>query len=84
MVQNQPIGLTYSSLLPVTVDVIESRSSDSNGSLATTQLATDYFFGDGFINADSAGTVYLETLSFYNPDSIALPVSVKLYFSDGR
>lgn len=83
VVDDQPIGLSYTSEQSVTVDVVESRSTDSNGSLASTQLATNYFFGDGFINADSAGTVYLETLSFHNPDATALSIQVKLYFSDG-
>lgn len=83
LIADQPIGFRYESSSPVTVAYQEVIATDANGTAAGTAGAVSWFFGDAFINVDLAGTIYLETLSFYNPDDAALPVSVKLYFSDG-
>ena len=45
-------------------------------------MTRTFFFGDAFINADAAGTIYREYLSFYNPAETDLAVDVTLYFSD--
>ena len=83
LIADQPIGFRYDSSSAVTVAYQESIATDANGTAAGSAAAVSWFFGDAFINVDLAGTIYLETLSFYNPDDAALPVNVKLYFSDG-
>lgn len=82
-VENQPIGLRYSSSAAVSALFSETRQGDASGTTAPTQVGQEFFFGDAFINADAAGTLYLETLSFFNPGSTQIDVSIRLLFNDG-
>lgn len=83
LTQNQPVGLRYTATSAVTVQASEARSGDAAGFTAATVAATSWFFGDAFINTASAGSKYLEVLTFHNPASSALPVTVTFLFSNG-
>jgi hypothetical protein len=84
LVSAQPIGLRYTSTGDVTVLARQSTTDDSDATQASTQAASSWYFGDAFINADSAGVTYLETLNFFNPDAAStLPITVSLFFNDG-
>ncbi len=82
-VANQPIGLAYTSNVPVTISGAQTQFGDGDATQAATDAALGWFFGDAFINAGSAGVTYFETLSLHNPTAANLPVSVFIYFSDG-
>lgn len=84
MVVNQPVGLRFQSTAPVTVAAREAQFGDANGAAAATEAALSWFFGDGFVNPGAAGVKYFETLSFYNPDNVSLPVTVTLLFNTGQ
>lgn len=83
LISDQPVGLSYSSASPMVVFASEQLGTDGNATAGSTSATTSWFFGDAFINAASAGSIYLETLSFYNPDTVSLPIAITLYFSDG-
>ncbi len=83
LVANQAAGLTYSSNLPVAVTASEIQGGDANATRASTEAAKTWFFGDAFINTNNAGTLYQETLSFFNPASSQdTTATVTLLFSD--
>jgi hypothetical protein len=84
LISGQPIGLRYTSTGDVTVLARQSMLGDSDATQAGTEAGSSWFFGDAFINADSAGVTYFETLNFYNPDAAeGLPITVQLFFTDG-
>ena len=83
LVNAQPLGLTYTSNVPVSVVASERQLGESNASSGAVNAGTGLFFGDAFINTALAGQSYFETLSFYNPASIATEITVELLFSDG-
>lgn len=82
LVANQPIGLTYTSNVPVVVLAQETQRGDANATAAATQAGTAFYFGDAFINTVVAGQLYFETLAFSNPAAIDTTVNVRLLFSD--
>ena len=82
LVANQPIGLRYTSSVPVAVTASEIQGGDANATQAATQVAQTWFFGDAFINTAAAGTLYQESLAFYNPGNLDTTVTVTLFFSD--
>jgi hypothetical protein len=82
-VPNQPIGLRFASNVPVSAIFNEIRSGAATGTTAATEVGQDFFFGDAFINTGNAGTLYLETLTFFNPGALGANISIKLLFSDG-
>lgn len=82
LVANQPIGLTYTSNVPIVVHASETQQGDANATTVATDAGTSYFFGDAFINTTLAGQLYFETLSFANPTAVNASISVRLLFSD--
>lgn len=84
LINDQPVGLRYSSTAPVTVASNEAQFGDANGSGAATAAGTSWFFGDGFVNPATAGDKYFETITLYNPDTVSLPVAVTLLFNTGQ
>ncbi|MCG3122899.1 MAG: hypothetical protein GIKADHBN_01303 [Phycisphaerales bacterium] len=79
---NQPIGLSYTSSSPVVLATNQLQNGDADATSAFTSGATKYFFGDAFINTVLAGSLYFETLSFYNPTAAATSVTVTLLFTN--
>jgi hypothetical protein len=81
-VANQPIGLSYSSNVPIVAHASETQQGDANATNVATDIGTAYYFGDAFINTTLAGQLYFETLSFSNPTAIDTVISIRLLFSD--
>ena len=80
---DQPLGLRFEAAAPVTVLASEGFSGDANATQAITEVGTSYFFGDAFINTEAAGSLYFETLSFYNPAASAVDITIDLFFPNG-
>jgi hypothetical protein len=76
-------GLRYESDMPVSVTADQMQRGDADATLAGTNAARTAIVGDAFINPDSAGTTYVETLSIYNPASINANVTLSFIFNDG-
>ncbi|MFG0284075.1 MAG: hypothetical protein ACF8R7_06595 [Phycisphaerales bacterium JB039] len=83
LIRNQPLGLRFDSVRPITVTAVQTEKGDAAAIQAVAEGATTWFFGDAFINNTLAGDQYFETISFYNPASASLAVDIKLYFNDG-
>lgn len=84
IVEDQPIGIRYEATSPIVALGSERLGqADAHATSPSTQLASAYFFGDAFINSRHAGTLYLETLTFYNPSAAPLAIDVTLIYFDG-
>lgn len=79
LVANQPIGIRYDSNTPVTVLAGTSQLNSVDTTHGNVELANSWFWGDAFINRRAAGTLYFETMYFYNPDPVN-PLTVDLNF----
>lgn len=78
---NQPVGVVVKSNQKVSVTSAQEQFGEADATRATSEVGTAYFFGDGFMNTALAGSLYFETLSFYNPSAVATIVNVKLLFT---
>ena len=83
LIENQPIGITYSSNRFVSVVIDQQQSGDANAITAPTQAGTDFFYGDAFIGKKRAGELYFETLNFFNPRTQDLDINVELFYLNG-
>lgn len=83
LITGQPVGLTYTAGLPVSVLGAETQRGEANATGGATQAGTAWFFGDAFINTVLAGESYFETINFHNPAGIGTSATVELLFSDG-
>jgi FG-GAP-like repeat len=79
---NQPIGISYTSSVPIVMTSNQTQNGDADATGGFTTAATRYFFGDAFINTALAGSLYFETLSFYNPTNLPFNIAVTLLFTD--
>ncbi|TVQ61353.1 MAG: hypothetical protein EA378_09060 [Phycisphaerales bacterium] len=77
---NQPVGLTYTSDIPVAVAAAEFQLGEANANAGVSIANERWFFGDAFINSLLAGENYFETLAFYNPTDTDTTVTVELLF----
>ncbi|MBL8761837.1 MAG: hypothetical protein JNL50_11110, partial [Phycisphaerae bacterium] len=80
-VANQPIGISFSSNVPVVVTGSQRSFGDADASGATSIASNTLYFGDAFINTALAGSLYFETLSFANPTNLNINVQVTLQFT---
>lgn len=86
---NQLAGVRYDSTVPLTVigGTIRPGSNPPDATVditqANTDVASDWFFGDAFINRKFAGTLYSENMFLYNPDVNPLSVTLTFVFNDG-
>jgi hypothetical protein len=80
-VANQPIGLSYSSNVPVVVTGSQRSFGDADATGTTNVAANTLYFGDAFINTTLAGSLYFETLAFSNPTNLGVNVKVTLQFT---
>ena len=85
LINGQRASITYSSILnnPVVVQAQDTSFGDGTATGASTEVGREFVFGDAFINANQAGENYFETLSFFNPDSADIDVTVEIFFNDG-
>lgn len=81
---NSTAGVRFTSASPVSVLSSQVQKGDADASLASTQVGTTAFFGDAYLTRSGAGSVYLETLSFYNPSGDDIDVSVRILFTNGE
>jgi hypothetical protein len=77
---NQPVGLTFTSNVNVTTVSQTQTLGDADAATAITSAGTRFLFGDAYINANTAGRNFFETLSFYNPTNLTNTVAVNLFF----
>jgi hypothetical protein len=80
LLSNQPVGLRYTSTNNVAVVSQTITLGDADASTQITAAGTRFLFGDAYINANTAGRNFFETLSFYNPTNVTNSVSVNLFF----
>lgn len=83
LVADQPIGLSYTSTFGIVVLAAEFQRGEADAAPAITEVGTRFFFGDAFINKNSAGINYFETLALYNPAAVETDVTIRLLFTDG-
>jgi len=83
IVANQIVGLRYDANTAVTVLGASAQGGDSDATQGSTEAASSWFFGDGFMNRPLAGTLYFENMFFYNPDTASLPVTLNFRFNNG-
>lgn len=83
LLAGQTAGLSYSSNIPVTMQVTEYKLGDGDSTTTATFAAQQFFFGDLFINPAQAGINYIEQLGLYNPSAVAVDVIATFIFNDG-
>ncbi|HYE60617.1 MAG TPA: hypothetical protein VD997_01355 [Phycisphaerales bacterium] len=79
---DQPVGLTYTSNVPIVASSVENQHGDANSTNASTVAANQIFFGDAFIDARFPGRQQ-ESLFFYNPGNIDNDITIRIAFVDG-
>ena len=85
LVEGEAVGISYSTLVggDVVAQAQETGFGDGTSTAASTTVGREFVFGDAFINSNSAGEKYFETLFLYNPDASALPLTIEILFNDG-
>lgn len=83
LVLNQPLGVRYDSNVPLTVLAGTTQLGSIDVTHGNTELGTSWYWGDAFIASRAAGTLYFETMFFYNPDTVN-PLTVTLDFVYSR
>ena len=83
LIADQPVGLRYTSSLPITVNGANYQQGDGDSSTGATTAGTRYLFGDAFMDPALAGNKFLEYLYLYNPASANATISIRLNFTDG-
>ncbi len=83
IVENQPIGLTFTANRKVSVVSSEVQKGDANGTTAPSEAGREFFFGDAFVGQKAAGTKYFETLNFYNPALQDIDIEIELFYLNG-
>jgi hypothetical protein len=84
MTNNQIMGLRYDANTSVTALGGTRQFGATDVSMANTQAADSWFWGDAFINRNHAGTLYFENMYFYNPTSDILPITLNFQFNTGE
>ncbi len=83
LIENQPIGLTFTANRKISVVSSEVQKGDANGTTAPSEVGREFFFGDAFVGRKAAGTKYFETLNFYNPASQNIDIEIELFYLNG-
>jgi hypothetical protein len=78
----QAVGIEYTSDAPITLLGRSVQNGDADSWLAATEVGTNWFFGDAFINVPWAGINYIENLYFYNPAATAVNATIDILFAD--
>lgn len=80
-VNNQPIGISYVSNVPVVVTGSQRSNGDADAAGTTSVASNTLFFGDAFINTALAGSLYFETIAIANPTNLSVNTRVTLQFT---
>jgi hypothetical protein len=83
LINTQPVGLRYSSNLPITVNAANYQQADADSSTGATTAGTRFLFGDAYMDPFFAGSKFFEFLYLYNPTASGSSVAIKLNFTDG-
>ncbi|MEI7656888.1 MAG: hypothetical protein WCK33_02355 [Phycisphaerae bacterium] len=83
LINEQPVGLRYTSSLPITVSGANYQQGDADSSTGATTAGTRFLFGDAFMDPILAGSKFFEYLYLYNPTASGSSVAIKLNFTDG-
>lgn len=83
LINEQPVGLRYTSSLPITVNGANYQQGDADSSTGATTAGTRFLFGDAFMDPILAGSKFFEYLYLYNPTASGSSVAIKLNFTDG-
>jgi hypothetical protein len=89
LTNNQLAGMRYDSNVALTVlggtlrPGASPPDATTDATQANTEVGSDWFFGDAFINQRHAGTLYFENMFFYNPDTSPLTVTLTFVYNDG-
>ena len=76
----QPVGLRYTSSENISVQSYQQQRGDADSSTPSNTVGRRFYFGDAFIDANSAGRLYFETLWLYNAANTANTINVTLLF----
>jgi hypothetical protein len=79
---DQPVGITYTSNVPIVVSSIQYQNGDTDSTNATTNAATQFFFGDAYVDPRFPGA-QVESLVLYNPGDITNNITIRLTYIDG-
>lgn len=83
LIDGQPVGLSYVSSLPITVNGANYQQGDADSSTAAINAGTRFLFGDAFMDPALAGDKFFEYLYLYNPTASGSAITIKLNFTDG-
>lgn len=81
LITGQPVGIKYSASLPISANASQVQLGDADSSNGTALAGNRFFFGDGFINKNTAGSLYFESLYIYNPANVASNINITLNFT---
>jgi hypothetical protein len=77
-------GVVYRSSVPVTATAAVYQGRDATGMEAATIAATQWTFGEGFMNRLRAGSDVTEDIYLFNPTGRSITVNVDFVFSTGQ
>lgn len=83
LINDQPVGLRYTSNLPISAMSTVMQNGDSDASTAASVAGTRFLFGDAFMDPTLAGSKFFETLYIYNPSNVNAAITINLKFTDG-
>lgn len=78
----QPYAVTYTSNLPVGVNISSQTRGEATGSLVSTRASTQWLFAEGF--RPVAGNAVTEYLRLYNPSADETTVEITVNFNNGE
>lgn len=78
----QAVGIEFTSDQAITLLGRSIQNQDADAWLAATEVGTNWFFGDAFINVPFAGISYFENLYFYNPANKVVNATIDILFND--
>jgi hypothetical protein len=79
---DQPVGIAYRANVPIVASSTQRQNGDNDSTSATTEAATQFFFGDAFIDPRFPG-LQVESLFLYNPGNVANNITIRLTYIDG-
>lgn len=81
--EGRQFGVVYRSNIAVTMSGSVYQGQDGTGVVAATYAATQWLFGEGYMDADRAGGQIIEDIYLFNPGASDLEVTITFTFTDG-
>ncbi|MFN7022404.1 MAG: hypothetical protein ACK4WH_13895, partial [Phycisphaerales bacterium] len=78
----QPYAVSYTSNVPVGVNIASSTAGERVGSALTSQASTQWLFSEGF--RPVSGNAVSEVLKLYNPSAFDTTVEITINFNNGE